>query len=167
MKTDKEMAHEFAMMQLSKPQSLLSGRSVDGVILDAWEYIDTMNAEADKRKLSGLPDALKTADSPQLKSEVIEQILHDIDNYFDSSVSNSLRDANNVIQEIYEGLSGEKKSEGVLKFDAEKWIYERKSAYPMVDCVDGPADGFWSSFKYHPEYKGKVIYDGDIIECTV
>ena len=50
MKTDREMAHEFAMMQLSKPQSLLSGRSVDGVIRDAWEYIDTMNAEADKRE---------------------------------------------------------------------------------------------------------------------
>lgn len=52
----------------------------------------------------------------------------------------------------------------VLKFEAEKWIYERKSAYPMVDCVDGSADGFWSSFTYHPEYKGKVIYDGDIID---
>lgn len=50
MKTDREMAHEFAMMQLSKPQSLLSGRLVDGVIRDAWEYIDTMNAEADKRE---------------------------------------------------------------------------------------------------------------------
>ena len=52
----------------------------------------------------------------------------------------------------------------LIYFDAELWLYERKSAYPMVNCVDGSADGFWSNFKYHPEYKGKVLQHGDLIE---
>ena len=59
MKTDKEMAHEYVMLQLSKPQSILSGRSVDSVIRDAWGYIDAMNIEADKRKVVGLPEAIQ------------------------------------------------------------------------------------------------------------
>ena len=33
-----------------------------------------------------------------------------------------------------------------IVFDAEKWIYERKSAYPMVDCILGPSDGEWKNF---------------------
>lgn len=49
-------------------------------------------------------------------------------------------------------------------FEAEKWLYERKRAYPMVECISGSAEGLWTSFTYHPEYKGKVLQDGDKIE---
>lgn len=52
----------------------------------------------------------------------------------------------------------------VIIFDAELWLYHRKSAYPMVECVSGSADGLWEYFNYHPEYKGKVLQDGDKIE---
>lgn len=48
-------------------------------------------------------------------------------------------------------------------FDAEKWIYERKSAYPMVDCVSGSSDGEWKNFRYHPVCKGAVLHDKDVI----
>jgi len=51
-----------------------------------------------------------------------------------------------------------------ITFDAEKWLYERKSAYPMVECVSGSAEGIWKSFNYHPQYKGKVLQDGDKIK---
>ena len=106
MKTNIEMmAHDYAKILLANPQ--YSPASIRDI---SWMLADEMQAEADKRKVSGVPEAiLKASNSRELKSEVIEQILHDIDNYFDSSVSNSLRDANNVIQEIYESLSGEKK----------------------------------------------------------
>lgn len=51
-----------------------------------------------------------------------------------------------------------------ITFDAEKWLYERKSAYPMVECVSGSAEGLWQSFNYHSEYNGKVLQDGDKIK---
>lgn len=51
-----------------------------------------------------------------------------------------------------------------ITFEAEKWLYERKRAYPMVECISGSAEGLWTSFTYHPQYKGKVLQDGDKIE---
>lgn len=50
-----------------------------------------------------------------------------------------------------------------IVFDAELWIYERKKAFPMVDCISGSADGMWKNFNYHPEHKGIVLQHGDII----
>lgn len=50
-----------------------------------------------------------------------------------------------------------------IVFDAEKWIYERKSAYPMVDCIRGSAQGGWKKFNYHPVCKGIVLHDKDVI----
>ena len=41
-----------------------------------------------------------------MNKEIIEQVLHEIDEYFDNS-NNTLRGANNLIQSIYEKLSGE------------------------------------------------------------
>lgn len=48
-------------------------------------------------------------------------------------------------------------------FDAERWIYERKSAYPMVDCLAGPADGMWKTFCFHPVCNGVVLKDQDVL----
>ena len=50
-----------------------------------------------------------------------------------------------------------------IVFDAEKWIYERKSAYPMVDCIHGPADGDWKHFNYHPVCNSVVLKHGDVL----
>ena len=50
-----------------------------------------------------------------------------------------------------------------IVFDAEKWIYERKSAYPMVDCIRGPSDGDWKHFNYHPVCNGVVLKDQDVL----
>lgn len=41
----------------------------------------------------------------------VNSILHDIDCYFDSGLSNTERTANNLIQSIYEKLSGEVKAQ--------------------------------------------------------
>lgn len=41
----------------------------------------------------------------------VNSILHDIDCYFDSGLSNTERTANNLIQSIYEKLSGEIKAQ--------------------------------------------------------
>lgn len=48
-------------------------------------------------------------------------------------------------------------------FNAETWIYERKNAFPMVDCITGSADGIWKNFSYHPECNGNVLNDNDVI----
>lgn len=50
-----------------------------------------------------------------------------------------------------------------VTFDAERWIYERKSAYPMVDCLPGSADGMWKTFCYHPVCNGVVLKDKDVL----
>ena len=47
-------------------------------------------------------------------------------------------------------------------FDAERWLYERKSAYPMVDCLPGAAEG-WETFNYHPFCNGVVLKDKDVL----
>lgn len=48
-------------------------------------------------------------------------------------------------------------------FDAERWLYERKKAYPMVDCLPGPADGMWKTFRFHPVYCCVVLKDQDVL----
>ncbi|WP_111857797.1 hypothetical protein [Acinetobacter sp. CFCC 10889] len=48
-------------------------------------------------------------------------------------------------------------------FDAELWIYQRKSAFPMVACLPGPANGLWEKFNYHPVCNGNVLQDQDIL----
>lgn len=50
-----------------------------------------------------------------------------------------------------------------VTFNAERWIYERKSAYPMVDCLPGPADGMWITFRFHPACNGVVLKDQDVL----
>lgn len=49
-----------------------------------------------------------------------------------------------------------------LIFDAERWIYERKNAYPMVDCLPGAA-AEWETFNYHPVCNGVVLKDQDVL----
>ncbi|NNH88205.1 hypothetical protein [Acinetobacter terrae] len=51
-----------------------------------------------------------------------------------------------------------------IVFDAEKWLYGRKSAYPMVDCIPAiPTNGFWKKFKFHPSCNGTLLHDKDIL----
>lgn len=47
-------------------------------------------------------------------------------------------------------------------FDAERWLYERKTAYPMVNCLPGAAAG-WETFNYHPVCNGVVLKDQDVL----
>lgn len=50
-----------------------------------------------------------------------------------------------------------------VTFDAERWLYERKTAYPMVDCLPGPAEGMWKTFRYHPVCNGVDLKDKDVL----
>lgn len=51
------MAHEYVMNYLSSPSC--ENTTVSNIIAVAWEYADAMQAEADKRVVSGLPEALQ------------------------------------------------------------------------------------------------------------
>ena len=57
MKTKLEMAHEWAM----KHGNAETVGSRQNMVKYAWEYADAMQAEADKRKPSGLPNVLRGA----------------------------------------------------------------------------------------------------------
>ena len=58
MKTKLEMAHEYAMQHLKNSGGKITMHSLCSF---AWEYADAMQAEADKRKPSGLPNVLRGA----------------------------------------------------------------------------------------------------------
>ena len=55
MKTKLEMAHEWAM----KHGNAETVGSRQNMVKYAWEYADAMQAEAEKRKPSGLPESLR------------------------------------------------------------------------------------------------------------
>ena len=57
MKTKLEMAHEYAMKHIQEGWDI----NYDVLVVDAWQYADEMQAEADKRKPSGFPDVLRGA----------------------------------------------------------------------------------------------------------
>ena len=52
-----KMAHEWAMRAMIDRR--VEFLDADGLAWKAWAYADAMQAEAEKRKPSGLPDALK------------------------------------------------------------------------------------------------------------
>ena len=52
-----KMAHEWAMQAMIDKQKVFL--DAEGLAWKAWEYADAMQAEAEKRKPSGLPEALK------------------------------------------------------------------------------------------------------------
>lgn len=57
-------------------------------------------------------EAWKEAKAQTVPNQLdINSILHDIDCYFDNGLSNTERTANNLIQSIYEKLSGEIKAQ--------------------------------------------------------
>ena len=55
MKTKLEMAHDYAMKHIQEGWDI----NYDVLVVDAWQYADAMQAEADKRKPSGLPESLR------------------------------------------------------------------------------------------------------------
>lgn len=59
------MAHEFAMKLIGNPSTPL--KDTDSIVRAAWYYADAMQAEADERKVTGLPDVLKVSNSIGLK----------------------------------------------------------------------------------------------------
>ena len=67
--------------------------------LNAYVY-DFANAVEQAAKAQAVPDQLD-----------VNSILHDIDCYFDNCLSNTERTANNLLQSIYEKLSGEVKAQ--------------------------------------------------------
>ena len=100
MKTNREMAHEYAIARLSSGVGFMTSE----IVMDSWDYVDKMQAEEDEREEE---KALRDAESHKTFMDMLGK--------------------QNPVTEV-------------LKFEAEKWIYERKSAYPMVDCVDGSAE---------------------------
>ena len=50
-----ELAHDYAMKHIQEGWDI----NYDVLVVDAWAYADAMQAEVDKRKPSGLPEALK------------------------------------------------------------------------------------------------------------
>ena len=67
MKTKLEMAHEWYLKHLEVHESA----SVHG----AWQYVDAMQAEAEKRKPSGLPESLRE------RHDFTEAIAKGVENY--------------------------------------------------------------------------------------
>ena len=52
-----QMAHEFAMKLVGNPNTPL--KDINSIVCASWSYVDAMQAEADKRKPKGLPEALQ------------------------------------------------------------------------------------------------------------
>ena len=71
MKTKLEMAHEWAM----KHGNAETVGSRQNMVKYAWEYADAMQAEAEKRKPSGLPESLRE------RHDFTEAIAKGVENY--------------------------------------------------------------------------------------
>ena len=71
MKTKLEMAHDYAMKHIQEGWDI----NYDVLVLDAWQYADAMQAEADKRKPSGLPESLRE------RHDFTEAIAKGVENY--------------------------------------------------------------------------------------
>lgn len=86
-----------------------------------------------------------------MNKEIIEQVLHDIDTYFDNS-NNIIRDSNNLIQSIYENLSGEIKTS--------EWRLDWSQAPIWANwwCAD-KIGIHW--FEYEPKYVGNFEWYDD------
>lgn len=52
-----KVAHDYAMKCVGNPNSALE--TINQIVAFAWAYADAMQAEADKRKEKGVPDAIK------------------------------------------------------------------------------------------------------------
>ena len=52
-----QMAHEFAMKLVGNPNTPL--KDINSIVCASWSYVDAMQAESDKRKPKGLPEALQ------------------------------------------------------------------------------------------------------------
>ena len=61
MKTKIDMAHDYAMALVLSPD-FDDDMSLSAFVKHVWKYADKMQAEEDKRKVSGVPDALLTKD---------------------------------------------------------------------------------------------------------
>ena len=57
MKTKLEMAHDYAMKHIQEGWDI----NYDVLVVEAWQYADAMQAEADKREPSGFPNVLRGA----------------------------------------------------------------------------------------------------------
>ena len=57
MKTKLEMAHDYAMKHIQEGWDI----NYDVLVVDAWQYADAMQAEADKREPSEFPNVLRGA----------------------------------------------------------------------------------------------------------
>ena len=76
-----------------------------------------------------------------MNKEIIVQVLHEIDEYFDNS-SNTLRGANNLIQSIYEKLSSEVKDNS--------WQPDWSILPEDMDWIALDADGGWRAYSTEP-----------------
>ena len=61
MKSKIEMAHDYAMALVLSPD-FDDDMSLSAFVKHVWKYADKMQAEEDKRKVGGVPDALLTKD---------------------------------------------------------------------------------------------------------
>ena len=58
MKSKIDMAHDYAMALVLSPD-FDDDMSLSAFVKHVWKYADKMQAEADKRKVSGVPDAIR------------------------------------------------------------------------------------------------------------
>lgn len=54
-----DMAHDFAMAALTNPTVKLDGENLSQIVSNSWVYAEAMQAEFNKRKPQGLPEAIQ------------------------------------------------------------------------------------------------------------
>ena len=141
-----EMAHQWAMKH-GKSDTI--GDRLN-MVKYAWDYADAMQAEDDKRNPKGFPDVLKVADSPQLNNE---SVLHDIDCYFDNA-KNTKRDADNLIQSIYEHLTGEVKTNAVIEWQPD---WSQAPSWAVAWAMDMSGECYWHSGSKEPKVDNHIF----------
>ena len=76
MKSKIDMAHDYAMALVLSPD-FDDDMSLSAFVKHVWKYADKMQAEEDKRKVGGVPDALLTKDkNGKVK---LKQTLHQVE----------------------------------------------------------------------------------------
>lgn len=141
MKTKLELAHEYVIKTIG-----LGGYKQEHMcraIEIGWNYADAMYEQQKERELKGVPEAiLKASKSNGLN---LESITHDIDCYFDNA-NNTKRDADNLIQSIYEQMTGEVKTSDIGDWQPDwsqapdgvtKWVMNDDKSARWVTVVDG------------------------------
>lgn len=148
MKNKLDLAHEHAMKMIDNKVFFESEQER---VLSAWLYADLMQIESDKRSITGTPEAiLKASNSKELN---LKLITYDIDCYFDNA-NNTKRDADNLIQSIYELISGEVKNTDVIDWQPD---FSKVPDWANFCVLVGDNTGIYRELycEYEPEFRAE------------